>query len=71
MGGGEMSVKTPSDALMTVAEVAQFLRVSKEWVHQHSNGRRQPTIPSVRLGTAVRFLRTDVLEFVQMVRRAA
>jgi excisionase family DNA binding protein len=61
----------PMQPLLTVADVAKLLNMSAAWVRQHSDGQRQPTIPSVKLGKSVRFRREDVEEFIRLMQRAA
>jgi excisionase family DNA binding protein len=57
--------------LLTVDQVAQLLGVSSAWVYQHSCGARRPSLPSVKLGRAVRF-RPELLEqFVREMERNA
>lgn len=60
----------PSERLMTVVEVAEYLHVSPCFVRQHSSGLRQPTIPSVKLGKSVRFRRAAVESFIGEQERA-
>ena len=55
--------------LMTVAEVAEYLRMSAAWVRQHAGGLRNPALPSVKMGKAVRFRRPAVVEFVRTMER--
>ena len=57
------------DQLLEVPEVSQMLRMSQAWVYQHSNGVRQPTIPSVKFGKSVRFRREDIREFIKSMER--
>lgn len=52
------------ERLLTPKEVAEILSVSTAWVLDHST-RRRPHLPSVKLGKAVRFRRTDVEEFIR------
>jgi predicted DNA-binding transcriptional regulator AlpA len=53
------------ERLLTPKEVAQqWLGVSVAWVLDHSNGRRAPHLPSVKLGKVVRFRREDVERFI-------
>ena len=59
------------DRLLDVPEVAAMLRMYEAWVRQHSNGLRQPAIPSIKLGKCVRFRREDVLEFIKSMVRCA
>lgn len=53
-----------ADPLMTVEEVAKYLRMSAGWVRQHSSGERQPTLPRLKLGGAVRFRQSAVEKFL-------
>jgi excisionase family DNA binding protein len=46
------STSDPHQGLWTVGQVAQFLGVSKRWVHERT---RRNEIPCYRLGTALRF----------------
>jgi excisionase family DNA binding protein len=57
--------------LLSVEEVAALLGMSTAWVRQHANGLRRPTIPSVKLGKAVRFRRDRVLQFIEAMERCA
>jgi excisionase family DNA binding protein len=56
------------DKLLTASEVAKMLSVSTAWVYDHAH-RKQPLIPSVRLGKAVRFRPMDVEEFIEKMVR--
>lgn len=56
--------------LLTVAQVAQLLQVSKGWVHDHTNGRRRPSLKHVRLGKSVRFKRDDIQAFIEQQLRS-
>ena len=52
--------------LWTINEVAEFLQMSPDWVRDHAT-RRQPRIPSIRLGgrrAVLRFRPQDVRQFV-------
>ena len=61
----------PIQRLLTVHEVAQILNVSSAWVYDHAD-RKQPRIPIIRLGKAVRFRPADIHEFIEkMVHSAA
>ena len=58
------------EPLMTVHEVAKMLSMSAAWVRQHSDGQRQPTIPSLKLGNkSVRFSRPAVVAWVKTLER--
>jgi hypothetical protein len=53
------------EKLLTAAEVAEHLRVSTNWVHSHAEGKRQPVLPSVKLGKSRMFREAEVQEFLQ------
>lgn len=58
------------EPLMTVHEVAKMLSMSAAWVRQHSDGHRQPTIPSLKMGSkSVRFSRPAVEAWVKSMQR--
>lgn len=57
--------------LLSVEEVAALFGMSTAWVRQHSNGMRQPAIPSVKLGKAVRFRRQQIEDFIKSMERVA
>ena len=46
--------------LLTAADVARWLQVSRAWVGQHACGKRRPVIPSVKIGKTRRFRQEDV-----------
>ena len=59
-----------TEPLMTVHKVAKMLSMSAAWVRQHSDGQRQPTIPSLKLGNkSVRFSRPAVVAWVKTMER--
>ena len=61
---------TETEPLMTVAQVAQMLSMSAAWVRQHSDGQRQPQIPSLKMGAkSVRFSRPAVEAWVEKMQR--
>lgn len=52
------------DFLLTVEEVAERLRVSKDWVWDHSS-RKTPYLPVIRMGDgALRYRSSQIDEFV-------
>lgn len=65
-----MTTSAP-EKLLTVSEVAEILGVSEAWVRQHSNGRRRPFLPSVKMGGCVRFRPGQVTEFIADMERVA
>lgn len=50
--------------LLTVADVAAMLRVSRGWVQDHASGRRRPMLLCVKLGRPLRFRIEDVRRFI-------
>lgn len=53
-----------TDPLLTVEEVALRLKVSKDWVWDHSS-RKSPHLPVIRLGDgALRFRASSIEEFI-------
>jgi len=69
--GGPRLLTDDPGRLLCVEEVAALLGMSTAWVRQHSNGLRRPGIPSVKLGKAVRFRRSQVEEFIRSMERLA
>jgi hypothetical protein len=45
--------------------------VSAAFVYQHANGTRRPSIPSVKLGGAVRFRPESIQRFIEEMERVA
>jgi excisionase family DNA binding protein len=60
----------PLQRLLTAHEVAQILNVSAAWVYDHAD-RKQPRLPIVRLGKAVRFRPADIQAFIEKMIHAA
>jgi predicted DNA-binding transcriptional regulator AlpA len=59
-----------TEPLMTVQDVAALLNMSPAWVRQHSDGQRQPRIPSLKMGSkSVRFSRPAVVAWVKTMER--
>ena len=55
--------------LLTVADICRKLGVSRAWVIEHSNGRRRPVLPSIKLGKVRRFDPHDLQDFIDDCRR--
>lgn len=57
-------VPMPVDPLLTADEVALRLRVSKDWVWDHSS-RKSPRLPVIRMGDgALRYRASRIEEFI-------
>lgn len=57
-----------NDEILTAKELASQLKVSVEWVRDHAQGRRQPALPSVRLGGRrglLRFRQSQIDKFLK------
>lgn len=63
-----MRQRTP---LLTAAEVAEWLGISKGWVHDHSARGKQPQLPYVRLGGQIRFEEAAIEEWIARNRQNA
>jgi predicted DNA-binding transcriptional regulator AlpA len=59
-----IGVPPQPERLLSVADVADWLQISKPWVTSHSNGNRRPALPSVKMGKSVRFRREAVERFL-------
>ena len=59
------------EQLLTADEVAERLRVSRDWVWDHSS-RRLPYLPVIRMGDgALRYRSSEIEEFLNERARAA
>ena len=59
-----------TEPLMTASQIAKMLSMSAAWVRQHSDGQRQPTMPSLKMGSkAVRYSRPAVEAWVKTLER--
>jgi len=61
----EIAIQSKPERLLSVAEVADWLQVSKAWVTAHANGNRRPALMRVKVGKCVRFRREDVARFLK------
>jgi excisionase family DNA binding protein len=57
-------VEGKPERLLTIADVAAWLGVSKAWVYDHVT-RREPRLPCVRFGEITRFRRDEIEEFLK------
>lgn len=63
-GGGGAA----DEQLLTIADVAEFLRVDKSWVYQHVRMRSRNRLPALRLGKYWRFRKSDLISWVEQQR---
>jgi excisionase family DNA binding protein len=59
------------DELLTVNDMATWLKVPRSWVYERTRRRRPDRLPFVKLGKYVRFERGAVLEYLARQRRSA
>lgn len=57
------------DELLTAEEVAQFLKVPLSWVYERSRQRSSDPLPHVKLGKYLRFYKSDLLDYMEKLRR--
>ena len=63
--GGEL------DDLLTIAEVAALLKVSKSWIYEHTREGAEDRLPVVKVGKYLRFDRNDLRAYVDANRAAS
>src|SRR4051812_6393467 len=71
---GRCSSATDLHELLTVAEVAALLKVSKSWVYEHTRSKRLPraeSLPYLKIGKYVRFNAQHIQEFLSRRSRVA
>ena len=59
------------DELLTVDELAEWLKVPKSWVYEHTRTNCPDPLPSIRLGKYRRFIAADVRRYLQARRLTA
>lgn len=53
--------------LLTVSEMAEFLRVPRSWIYARTKQKGPNSIPRVQCGKYIRFHVTEVLEWLQSI----
>lgn len=61
-------MQTQSDELMTVSEIAEFLKVPNSWVYERSRRDGIERIPHVKLGKYLRFSLPEVKAWLEKLR---
>ena len=59
-----------ANTLLKVDEVADMLRVSAAWVRDHAT-RKEPRLPMLRVGKRLRFLPTDIVDWIEKQKKLA
>jgi excisionase family DNA binding protein len=62
---GPNNMETLADELMTVSEIAAFLKVPASWVYERTRRGGIERIPHVKLGKYLRFSITEVKGWLQ------
>ncbi len=60
-----MIMQTSLDELLTVSEIAGFLKVPVSWVYERTRRRGVERLPHVKLGKYLRFSMPEVKEWLQ------
>jgi excisionase family DNA binding protein len=58
------------EALLTVHEVAELLRVPVSWVYERTRRRGLDELPHLKVGKYLRFRRPDIERYLEALRRA-
>lgn len=59
------------EELLTVQDVAALLRVPVSWVYEHVRPDCGHPLPHLKVGKYLRFLQTDILNYLQAIREKA
>ena len=62
--------ETAVDELLTVNDVAQWLKVPPSWVYERTRRRGADRLPFIRLGKYLRFEETAVKRYLERQRRS-
>jgi len=65
-----LRVSLEAEALLTVHDVAEFLRVPVSWVYERTRRRGIERLPHLKIGKYVRFRFTEVQTYLETLRRA-
>jgi len=60
-----------ADELLTVEDVAAFLRVPKSWVYERTRRRGADRLPFIKLGKYVRFEEQSLRQYLASRRKSA
>ena len=58
-----------AEALLTVHEVAEFLRVPASWVYECTRRHGRDRLPHVKIGKYLRFRLSDLETYLETLRR--
>jgi excisionase family DNA binding protein len=66
---GLPSASFGAEALLTVHEVAEFLRVPASWVYERTRRHGRDRLPHVKIGKYLRFRLSDLEAYLETLRR--
>ena len=66
----KLQVTPEPEALLTVPEVAELLRVPVSWVYERTRRRGIERLPHIKIGKYLRFRFTEVQTYLETLRRA-
>jgi len=66
---GLPSVSFGAEALLTVHEVAEFLRVPASWVYERTRRHGRDRLPHVKIGKYLRFRLSDLEAYLETLSR--
>jgi excisionase family DNA binding protein len=58
-------MQIPADELMTVSEIAAFLKVPISWIYERTRRRGIERLPHVKLGKYLRFSMPEIKEWLR------
>ena len=64
-----LRVSLEAEALLTVREVAELLRVPVSWVYERTRRRGIERLPHLKIGKYLRFRFTEVQTYLETLRR--
>ena len=64
-----LRVSLEAEALLTVHDVAEFLRVPVSWVYERTRRRGADRLPHLKIGKYLRFFSSDILAYLEAMRR--
>lgn len=65
-----LEVSLNTEALLTVHDVADILKVPVSWVYEHTRPECRNPLPHIKLGKYLRFLAADVLDYLAAMKAA-
>ncbi|HLW82566.1 MAG TPA: helix-turn-helix domain-containing protein [Candidatus Acidoferrales bacterium] len=70
-GDGETPLSSNGEALLSIEDVAEILKLPVSWVYDRTRRRSLDRIPGFRLGKYWRFRRAEIMEWIERQRAGA